>query len=90
MQQSKFTKASRVPPRPQSSKLYGHGTRDFTRQTLGLSTRQPPRLEPPNVKFTPGYTGFIPKMVDDEIHPYMSVPNKNLSHNLPGYSAFVP
>ena len=52
-------------------------------------------MKDPQVKGRPddptlGYTGFYPKYVNDAIHEFQSIPDKNMRFYLPGYSGYVP
>ena len=104
MQKSKYVQGPRIPPRPKSSYLYGHGTREWTRsQNSGPSVQElennRTRISVPKQRSdvlgrptdpTLGYTGYFPKYRDDKDHEFQTIPNREVRFYVPGYTGYVP
>ena len=97
-------KGPRIPPRPKSSYLYGHGSREWTKsQNNGPTVQQledirnaiskPRERQGVNGRPTDptwGYTGYFPKYQKDKEHEFDTVPNRDTRFYVPGYTGYVP
>ena len=90
MQKSKYVQPARIPPRPQSSRLYGHGSRDYANKQIGREVTPKVEHQPKMRGHLPGYTGFVPKHLHDDIHELQLIAKRDSRFNVPGYQGFVP